>query len=246
MTWSSELDPLLPASDGPAGQGDDELRLIKGVVTVTWPELEEEITMGTAGAPPTSADVTAIWDTLSSLAGGVAGVFAPGMIMMWSTLANGSIPADWTVCNGTNVNNVEVPDLTDLMIVGAGNLYPDGESAGGTGGGMTGPAGQHSHTVPNPTIAMENLPSTLGQNINIATSTGQEGLHHDSTISYAAGDPGADPGSARAGGVTVNLANSIAVPIDPTSTEADHTHTVTNVLPPYYALTYIMYVGPTP
>jgi hypothetical protein len=245
MTWTDDLDPLVPASDGPAGQGDDELRLIKQTLVTTWPELDSEITMGSAGAAPSSADVTQLWDDITALSGGVAGVFKTGMIMMWTT-ANGAVPTDWTVCDGTNVNNVQVPDLTDLMIVGAGNLYADGSSAGGTGGGMTGVAGAHSHTITNPTIGMGNLPSTLAGNINIAQSSGSEGMQHDSTVTFASGDNGGNPGVPRTVPVTVDQANSDALVIADTSTQADHAHTVTNVLPPYYALTYIMYVGPTP
>ncbi len=48
-----------------------------------------------------------------------------GMIVMWSgTIA--SIPAGWTLCNGSN----GTPDLRDRFIVGAGSGYAVGATGG--------------------------------------------------------------------------------------------------------------------
>jgi hypothetical protein len=248
MTWTDDLDPLVPGSEGLAGQGDDEIRLLKTTLVTTWPLLDVEITMGTAGTPPTSADVTALWDTLTSLASGVAGVFKLGMIMQWTT-ANGAVPTDWTICNGTNVNNVQVPDMIDLMIVGAGNLYSDGESAGGTGGGLKGMAGQHSHTTTGHALSVAELPSALGNNILINTKDGNNDSQdqHDQVTNVSRGNSdNANPIAATNSPISSTGFNDNAHTHGPTGTEADHQHTVTNVLPPYYALTYICYVGPTP
>jgi hypothetical protein len=242
MTWSTELDPLLPASDGPAGQGDDELRLIKGVVTVTWPELEEEITMGSAGAAPTSAQVSELWDKIAALETGSAiSPFQLGMIVLWNT-SNGSVPAGWTVCNGTNVNNVEVPNMEDRFPIGASATRPDGSGGGADGTAVTDSAGAHSHTVPNPTIAMANLPNNLGDNINLSMAPAGQADSHDFTSGVARSAYSSGQANSTEP-VTVTQANSTSLPIDPTSTESAHTHTLTQAVPSYIAFTYICYVG---
>jgi hypothetical protein len=241
MTWTDDLNPLEPLSDGPAGQGDDYLRTLHTTLVTKWPDLGPLITMGTAGAAPTSADVTALWDTLAGLAGGVAGVFAPGMIMMWTT-ANGSIPTDWKICDGNNLNGVTVPDLRDKFIVGAGLTYGDGSAGGSAGDQQTGIAGTHQHTIPNPTIAMANLPSNLGDNINLALAPAGQADSHDFTSGVARSAYSSGQANSTEP-VTVTQANSTSLPIDPTSTESAHTHTLTQAVPSYIAFTYICYVG---
>jgi hypothetical protein len=245
MTWTDDLNPLEPLSDGPAGQGDDYLRTLHTTLVTTWPDLGPLITMGTAGAAPTSADVTALWDTLASLAGGVAGVFAPGMIMMWST-ATGAIPTDWTICNGGDVNGVAVPDLRDKFIIGAGLTYGDGSAGGSAGDQQTGIAGTHQHTIPNPTIVMGNLPSNLADNISVTLAQTAADANHQDDQYVAGGDDGAAGTVSRAAPITVAQANSDDLVIDDAVTAGNHTHSIPVEIPPYYALTYIIYVGPTP
>jgi hypothetical protein len=242
MTWTDDLDPLVPASDGPAGQGDDEIRLIKQTLVTTWPDLDVEITMGTAGAAPTSADVTQLWDDVTALAGGVAGVFTPGQIMMWST-ANGGIPTDWAVCDGNNVNGVQVPDLTNNFIVAAGGTYADGSTGGSS---TTGLGGTHSHTTAAYQLVMGDLPSSMGGNISLTMSTGvggENGIGH-TTKNYVAGGDAVDADGTSTNPVTVSGANDDGHTHGNTGSEPGHTHS--GNIPPYYALTYIIYVGPTP
>lgn len=50
------------------------------------------------------------------------GTIPIGGIIMWSGTTS-DIPAGWTLCNGTSVNSLTVPDLRDRFIVGAGSAY---------------------------------------------------------------------------------------------------------------------------
>jgi hypothetical protein len=246
MTWTDDLDPLVPTSDGPAGQGDDEIRLLKSTLVTTWPELGPEITMGSAGAAPTSADITALWDSIAALSSGVASVFTKGMIVLWNT-ANGAIPTDWTICNGDNVNGVIVPNMEDRFPIGASATRPDGSGGGADGTAVTDSAGAHTHGITNPTIGVANLPSTLEANIGITVNQqGTNGQQHDATASVARGDGVDFSPSPLTGLFTVTGANSDALAIADALSDGAHTHTLTQAVPSYIAFTYICYVGPTP
>ena len=89
--------------------------------------------------------------------------FVPrGIICMWSGLEE-SIPNGWNICDGTN----GTPDLRDRFIVGAGNVYQEGEIGGedsvilkihhlpshshGTGNLTLSQAGNHRHNTVDPT-----------------------------------------------------------------------------------------------
>jgi hypothetical protein len=59
------------------------------------------------------------------------GTIPIGGIIMWSGTTS-DIPAGWTLCNGTSVNSLTVPDLRDRFIVGAGSRYSPKETGGAT------------------------------------------------------------------------------------------------------------------
>ena len=66
----------------------------------------------------------------------VHSVIPAGIIMLWSG-ASGSIPAGWTLCDGTN----STPDLRDRFIVGATGSYPFAS----TGGSKDAVVPNHTH-----------------------------------------------------------------------------------------------------
>ena len=268
----SDLDPNVPGSDAPAGEGDDHLRAINGALNEAFPAVDGPITntgaAGTAGDtdPPDAATWSQLFADVRALASGVAagGSIQLGMCMVWNT-AVGAIPAGWTLCNGININNVQVPNLVDRMVMGAGNLYSNGEVGGSAAGStQTELGGGHSHTlgaVNNHTLVTANLPA-------------------HSHLSFVAGDnsaggppapSAADASSVRASNVGNSEAYQISVaPNSPTSVEpnvsrtsktgssspsslthtgntdavAAHQHDIGAAsFPPFQALTWICYVG---
>ena len=73
--------------------------------------------------------------------------FLPGMIMMWAGTED-QIPSGWQLCDGegTTSNGIDVPDLRDRMLMGAGNSYEVGDSGGRTSY-TTSSDGWHSHSI---------------------------------------------------------------------------------------------------
>jgi len=159
-----------------------------------------------------------------------------GGIIMWSgTVA--TIPNGWALCNGSN----GTPDLRDKFIVGAGSTY----SPSNTGGAATVtlleanlPA--HTHTFTG-TAALD------GGHTHTATDSG-----HTHSTNVRTGSGGADGGFANSWtGFTSTTTGSGSANIT-VSSHAGHTHNVTgtnstvgsgtavNILPPYFALAYIM------
>jgi len=255
----STLDPTKPTDLEPAGQGAAEIRATRLAVYTAFPGVDGEI-QNEAGGQPTAAEFTALFTRLQALEGtsGV-GVTPVGMISMWSGLIS-AIPAGWVLCNGLN----STPNLTDRFVVGAGDLFTEGETSAGvynpdkTLDTATGGAGTGSGTVsfPDHTIAVDNLPehehfvaygntgtpnagdavASLGIN---AIDGGGDGEYHlkKTAGSYAAETPNVGVTS-RYGTATVSPLTHPDQDIDVTGIEHDHVYGV-----PYLALAYIMYTG---
>lgn len=127
-SYPTQLVTSNPQGGDQESQGDNHIRLIKGVLKTTFPNF---------GAP-----LTATAAQLAILADSTKQLF-PGIIAWWSgTLSN--IPAGWKLCNGvgTTSNGIAIPDLRARFVVGAGGVAPVGPVAGSTG---------HQHTA-TPTI----------------------------------------------------------------------------------------------
>jgi microcystin-dependent protein len=153
--------------------------------------------------------------------------FPTGGIIMWSG-SIGSIPAGWFLCDGNN----STPNLQDRFIVGAGSTY----AVDATGGATTDTSssdGDHSHTITvnNHTLTESEMPSHT----------------HDVTRVDATGGSSTLIGKTTSGLSTINEANAATS----TGGSSGHNHTASSnstgahthevdILPPYYALAYIM------
>jgi len=73
-------------------------------------------------------------------ASGSGATIPTGLIAIWSG-ATGSIPAGWTLCNGSN----GTPDLRNSFIIGSGSTYAVGQ----TGGTADAIVVAHDHTIVN-------------------------------------------------------------------------------------------------
>lgn len=258
----SDLDPTQPPSDGPAGQGDDFLRLTVQALLESFPALNGLISNTQASGdpgdtdPPDAATWTNLFAAVKSLGG--QGTFQPGMIMAWSGDI-GSIPAGWLLCAA---NNAPAPDLSDRFIIGAGDQYSVGDTGGAVGEGATGPAGQVQATVniADHVLTLSNLPQhnhklfgpgdasggspDVGQNDATAVKATAGGGDDQRYIMHA--DPSspttleptlgrsAYAGQASPSGLTHPDA-SVQIP--------NHSHSLEGALPPYYALAFIYYAG---
>lgn len=175
----------------------------------------------------------------------IAQQMPPGGVIMWSG-SESNIPSGWALCNGQN----GTPDLRDRFVIGAGSTH----RAGDTGGNASVQLAEnnlpaHSHAFSNGQAASAGS-HTHGNTFSI--STAGKHTHEYTAPKY---DRSASNGSAytstatdttsESGEHTHTLTGSI-------SSSGAHTHTVTgtigstgsgnafSILPPYYALCFIM------
>jgi microcystin-dependent protein len=144
------------------------------------------------------------------------GVIPAGGIIMWSG-AVGTIPTGWVLCDGRN----NTPNLTDKFIVGAGGTY----NPGNTGG--------------NATITL-----TEGQLPSHTHAITSDGTHSHTVNSAYVGGAQADQG--QKGRFILESHNYE----ETTSADGAHNHggavgatgrnEAVGILPPYYALAFIM------
>jgi len=156
------------------------------------------IILGTDGRPPstiwltegffykfvlkTSADVTIqTYDNLYGIIGATPPSATPipaGGILLWSG-SIGSIPAGYTLCNGSN----GTPDLRDRFVVGAGSTY----AVNATGGSADAIVVSHTHTISDPghvhsvsgTASQTGLtggPTAFGQVATVNTASAVTGI----------------------------------------------------------------------
>ena len=214
---------------------------------------------GTPAAPTASpgTNTTQIATTAFALANGIPS----GAIILWSG-AIGSIPSGWLLCNGTS----GTPDLRDRFIVGAGSTY----AVAATGGATTATLGttnlpSHTHS-----ISASGTTSTVDINHTHSFSAQTGGQSADHTHGPAGGASSfmgvpnngqsgrTDAGQATNFGSTSGTSNdhshSVSGNTGSMSANNTHNHTVTvsgtsgatgsgtafSILPPYYALAYIM------
>lgn len=213
---------------------------------------------GTPLAPTASATTN---NTQIATTAFVRSIIPAGVILMWSGSV-ASIPTGWLLCNGTN----GTPDLRDRFIVGAGSTY----AVAATGGATTvtlGTTNLPSHTH---SISASGTTSTADINHThyFAAQTGTESADHTHGPAGGAssfmgvpnnGQSGrTDAGQATNFGSTSGTSNphthSVAGDTGYMNSNNTHNHTVTvsgtsgatgsgtafGILPPYYALAYIM------
>jgi microcystin-dependent protein len=92
-TYISELVGTNPTGADDKNQGDNHLRLIKGVLQSQFPNLGAEAVTATAAE--------------------LSGFVPTGCIIMWSG-TSGTIPTGWVLCNGSN----STPNLTSKFVRG--------------------------------------------------------------------------------------------------------------------------------
>ncbi len=148
-----------------------------------------------------------------------------GGIIIWSG-SSASIPSGWLLCDGTS----STPDLRDKFVVGAGSTY----AVGATGGATTGTPTINSYTLTTSDIpSHSHAAGTLAVTGTVpAYNNTQTFTPHNSLC-----------GNNNAGTTTVAVTmGAMSGSTATAGTGGSHTHTASSmsILPPYYALCYIM------
>jgi microcystin-dependent protein len=199
-------------------------------------------TNGTSRATASGLPILCVGDPLPA--------FTIGQILMWyGALVN--IPTLWHACDGTTPTNsqgnpIAVPDLRDKFVVGAGGTLSP--ALGGAGGNT-------SYTVPGSATVADVTGS------HVLTVAEMPAHHHD--YFGAASPSNVANGSGKGWDFGVGQAYRTNTPatavngntqfIKDAGADGGHTHTVpalatssvslTNVVPPFYGLYLIMYIG---
>ena len=203
--------------------------------------LESPSFTGTPAAPTPASDTntTQVATTefaQSAIAAAVQAALPTGVITMWSG-ASTAIPAGWWLCDGTNTT----PDLRGRFIIGASGTYAVAASGGSEDVTLTtaempahshtGTAtgnGAHSHYVMNQDSVN---PTTTGVILttNYMSKTGTQAT---TASNYVLG------GSATV--ANSGLSSATGTHTHPVTTESQGDGLAFSILPPYYALCYIM------
>ncbi len=184
------------------------------------------------------------------IVGDTSYIMPTGMIMMWFG-SLGSIPAGWTLCDGT----VGTPDLRDKFVIGAGSTHVPGATPGAAshdhGVLSAANAGGHAHTITvnNHTLNVAEIPSIqTGTGIGMSKNDDRAAVYGTQAI------PGGTPDTMDTGGANATF-ESLTQPIGgggahnhpgSSSTDGIHSHSVDTTaasasnIPPAHALAYIM------
>lgn len=170
--------------------------------------------------------------TAVKLAGTATG-FVKGMILPFSGTFDGHFPIDpdtaaadtrWHLCNGDTENGVATPDLRDRFVIAAGATYAAGTSGGSatkdlshTHGVGTYVTNAHTHSV-----SLQTAQGTSGAQLPAGG-----GSMYENIVNHTHGVTG-DTGGAQPG---------------LTGSSASGGSATQDIMPPYYALAYICYVG---
>ena len=174
-------------------------------------------------------------DSQGRLRESLGGVTPIGGIIMWSGATN-AIPSGWRLCSdgvGT-VNGIQVPDLTDKFVMGAGDTYNPGD----TGGSKNAVLVAHTHTA---SSGYSSVNSDNSLRVAFGGIGDNEGQGNNSQFEEGRGDPDWNT-------KLLTTSHNHNITVDTTGKNAagntDVTQTGVNAnLPPYYALAYIIFVG---
>jgi hypothetical protein len=175
-----------------------------------------------------------------------AALFIKGMVLPFSgTLGgvNNHFPIDpdtaaadtrWHICNGDTENSVATPDLRDRFVLAAGTTYAAAATGGAAAKDLAHTHAAGTYTGPSHRHGVGDLATVAGVTNENAVAKGvtaggesAAGFAHDHYIPVL--------------GITGNTgyAGNAAI----TGSSASGGSATQDIMPPYYALTYICYVG---
>ena len=236
-TYLTDLVSANPPGTDPLSQADDHIRLIKGVLKNTFPNLSSA-----CNATPLQLN----------------GYFVPqGAIIMWSGV---TAPTGWALCDGGTYSkadgsgSIQTPNLSDKFIIASGV-----KTVGSTGGASS---STPTITVTNvgTSLTQANLPSctftvTDGGHIHTATDAGHNhtySMPDYATSAQALGGSGSNyyrattSSTSSTAYASVSIASAttgITVASGGSGTAHTHANTATSssvsTVPPYYTLAFI-------
>lgn len=156
-------------------------------------------------------------DLLSQISPGGSDLMPIGSIIMWG-LGIDKIPDGWHQCNGNTYDGITTPDLRDKFVIAAGTTYTKGNTGGNS----------------KITLSLENLPK---HDHRIYQNWGDNGDNNHLTSDVIGSDGKIYRKSD--GAVIYNRPDEVNA-YSLTGTAGSDNPVSINIMPPYYALIYIM------
>jgi microcystin-dependent protein len=237
-----------PTSEDFRREGDDHLRLIKGVLKRTFPNIAGEVSLTHTQLNSLLAYVGDVEDNLIS----TLNLFPTGGIILWSG-SIATVPTGWALCDGTN----GTPDLRNRFVVGAGDTYAVADVGGAAANTIAASSHSHTITVENHTLTVSEIPghSHTGWKASRFQRYGgvDTGLVAPGETGHQVSLPEVDP----VPDTTLNSTMTNEPVTQAAGGGQGHSHSATsasatipavelNNRPPYFALAYIMKLAPTP
>jgi hypothetical protein len=233
----SDLVETWPLQSDKIRQGAAHLRTLKSAIKNTFPNVTGAVTVTQGALNSLPADFMALLTEL------LKHVEHKGSVKIHD-LVNAPIPSGWVVCDGhTEVGYGVVPDYRDRFVVGAGNGYVE-RQIGGSVSKNTATDGTHAHGG-----------VTGGHALTIAEGP----AHHHQVYGHLSGVPSGTNDALSIGAITgevdgargyTDTAGGIQAISTSGSGEAhdhtigtvgsEHAHTIPDILPPYYAVVWIV------
>jgi microcystin-dependent protein len=240
LETASTIDQLVsdwPLQSDKIRQGAGHLRTLKAAIKGTFPNLAGPTTITAATLNALPADFSAVLTEL------LEHVVPLGSIMMWSG-GNATIPTGWALCNGQTISGYgTVPDLRDRFVIGAGGGLTSGQTGGSISPSTTA-AGGHTPNIQGHALTAAEGPAHTHV---AATFTGSSDDNGDPG-QFIVTSPNQSNGTQSSPSFTTSISGSGAPHSHAADAIPDHTHAITDVRPPYYALAYIIkvtqYVAP--
>jgi len=204
-----------------------------------WEMLHWYYIINDAGAITLGAQVSSYAVFHDALPVAATSVFLKGMILAFSGTFTGDVPNDvdtgnpdtkWHVCNGGTANGVTTPDLRDKFVISSGPTY----AAGTTGGAATKNLA-HTHAAGTLAVAAHSAHTHVVDLIAALSSAANY------IVDLGAATFCRDPNHTHDVHGSTNYATLSAHVVSGASGSAGSA--TQDVMPPYYALAYVCYVG---
>lgn len=222
---------------------DTALKAISDMATAAMPKAGGAFTGNVTGVAPTEDNSFVRFIDLKNY---LINASPKGIIKKWGgTIA--TIPAGFSLCDGSLVNGVQTPDLRNRFVVGAGSTYNPGAFGGSTThshGGVVGWTAiteaqmpYHTHGIGDPTHS--HGVSDPGHSHGYNAGDGQS--NYGGGPSSSSSPPSGKNTSVSGTGIGI-FASFTGVFCYHAGGSQAHNHSIgaDNHLPPFYALAYIM------
>jgi hypothetical protein len=231
----NELTETWPTQRDKRREGAGHLRVIKKAVKNTFPNIRGQVTAThqQLNSLPASSMTAILTELLKH-------VVPRGAVFKWAGSIE-TIPEGYALCNGQNVAGYGVtPDLRGRFILGAGGAFNVGATGGDTSY-TTSSAGSHAHTV-----------GTTGGTVLTVAQIPQLQFRVRGSYSQGGYDGGGNQFYRAIPGNPFTTDHNLIEPIGggqahthsggSTNNTGTHSHSIANVIPPYYALAFIVKV----